>query len=171
VPAITESFSDYFSDNQTKGADFMLSNVQDSVILTNSTYAVMVVYAKKYSAIEAFTNKIGALAVGTQYGGAAGTGAGTTGKVITIVGSGVVLGVAGLAGGVYIEAGVMTIAKLTAGGIVLGSGASGLTLLTNDIVNPPQTSVQVLFTKYDSEADLQALGCEYFPASLGTRPQ
>jgi len=162
--ASDKSYYDYLTNDL--GGHLPISGRASLPLSTNTKYAVLMWYSKKYSKIDSFLSSVGTFVQGTQYG-LPSAGATTTGAMVTVIGGGVVLGAAGLIGGVLIGGGYVIIGGLAATGIVTGSTltTAGLFLSDNDPVIVPM----IILVPYGKPLDLKNIGCEYFPVSLGTR--
>jgi len=170
-PFSSETYMDYLT-GQTAGTSGNLAQAikVNTSLPTDRKYAVVFVYAKEYGNIKDLTNKIGEFATGGNNNfGLPSAFAGLQGQIVTSVGGGVLLG-ATAAIALYV-AGVpvgLFLAGAAATGIVSGSA---LTAVVTEVTDEPKIAAEILLIPWTTQDGLKVLGCQYFPVSLGTRPQ
>ncbi len=160
-----ESYMDYFTGDFTYSASYST----DSLLSTDYKYAVVFMYIKEYGVVDEITQELGRMVLGENYG-LKKPGSGVTGKVVAIVGGGVIAGATAAVGGAVLGLGGLTIATLGAGGTLFGSAGVGTEILKYD-GKANIKSANILLVPYEDETSLQKIKCEYFPVPLGTRPQ
>lgn len=159
-----QSYMDYFANARAGFSSNLISRLGYSEMPAKDRYAVLFWYKKEYSGMDAALNQLGNAISGRS------PQAKATGR-IAAVGGGAVIGAAGvmlMASGVGIPAGIILLG-IGAGGAVLGGATTGVFI--NRYTEEPRVAAQVLFTRYNTAEDLQAIECENFPIALGTRPQ
>jgi hypothetical protein len=160
-----QSYMDYLTNSKSSLA---MSEAQGhpTLLSTNERYAVLFQYTKDYGFIDTVTNKVGTLIEGSPDM----SGVGTTGKLATAIGGGVVIGVVGTIGLIYIGIPLGVVSALGVFG--LGSLGSATAIFASTYAGEdPKITAAILLVNYTTQDSLKAYGCEIFPVSMGTRPQ